>query len=843
MTFDPQRPDQRQQQIAAFYDAYNIPTGRLRFDGLGRLMASLRASLKAGAAQPHVNVGQGSRPDPHMATAANAEQADAAAQAQDPAAAESAASAAGPDADATGDVMADLAASSLIVVHTAPAPVADPGAPEPTAFTLPTAPGDEGGTAKIAAAERAPPEVPRASWWTRAKEARARRRRRIDERPQRTRARRISIMSRKVIGYGVVLVYGVGNLTEPLAAAYFGGDNSVAEALVANAGIMIVGNGPRPVFVRPPWADRNDPSRAHLPQAARRTENLQKVTFMATVLEDRRALSPAWSLTRVHGTDTLALGKAAWSQIAAMIWSDTRLRGGSTVPVTTCSIALGTMSMPDSLISKLDAKVREHLCAARLEAETHGDTTAQAAMMLDNAALVIGGGADTQGVTLASWQLFSREFSAIDQDCHLAVMAAAVNLPFFVPGESTASREAATDRLEALVGRAQHGLEELRESQGAKLNDADRTCFAELSTLLDRRFRNPAGDMNRTFGAAAPHIAAEAFAYRDRHPGTVQLTARFDAFSNETAMQRVRDAACAIARRRTLRLNICPQDGPVDRAQVRVIAVERTGAIHRMVAIGAGAASVLRENEDGELPGRGSVGKGILLPVLADNLFCRFDYPALEDADGVRGVDHECRPDELIPAAYAVRTSLNQPLLYALEHTEQNRLHRFRDALGLHQRELRDLVLGNRPAATQILMRDYLAVTSPTRVAALPHFFVEAGGPSVDLSGLISEADVARTRQLLSEPVKQGGTAHAAAARLQAAGYTVVWAKTGTSEAGLFADERGKHLIAELRDPQGRSLVVFAEIASADSSAIGGSRALTSADLADIILATLNLES
>lgn len=836
MDFDPHQPDERQLQISAFYAKLGIPDRPAPLFDFGRILARLRAALKAGTAQSHTHAGTWSEPDHREATDSDAQQAGVTGQAPAPA----------PAQDAAGAAQTQPAPASLVLVHPAPAAEAKPGVPPAGAIPLPEIPGAEGGTVKAPVAEHAPAAPPRASFWTRFKQAHARRREQIGLRRERSFMRRFAGLSFKAAGYCVMLIYGVGNLTEPLAASYFGGKTSVADVLAPDAGIMILGSGTRPVFARPPSADPSDPSRAHLPEAARASQNFGKITYIATALEDRRALEPALSvagLMRVHGTDTLAIGKAVWTFVVGAFVPGTKRRGGSTVPVTTCSIAIGTMEMPDGVFSKIKAKIDEHVCAARLEAETGGDAAVQAGMLLDNAALVIGGGADTQGVTLASWQLFSQDFAAIPEDCHLAVMAAAINLPFLVPGDSPASQEAARTRLEALIQRARAGLEMLRERDGQGLSAADMACLAALPALLDRRFRNPAGAMNRTFGAAAPQIAAEAFEFRDRHPGTVQLTARFDPAANEAAIQRVGDAACRISRRRALRLNICADDGLIDRAQIRVIAVEPSGAVHRMVALGAGAGSALRENEEGELPGRGSVTKGILLPVLAENLFCRFDYPDIEDADGVKGVDHACRPDELVSAAYAVRASLNQPFVYALSHTNQDRLGQYRDALGLHRRDLRDLVLGNRPAATQILLRDYLAVTSLARTAAMPHFFVEAGGPSVDLSGMISADDVARTRLLLAEPAKPGGTTHAAAMRLQASGYTVVWSKSGTSESGLFTDERGKHLIAELRDPKGRPLVVFAEIASADSSAIGGSKALSSADLAEIILATLNPET
>jgi hypothetical protein len=786
VTIHPQRPDARQQQIAAFYASIELGKGPRPIFIIGRTLASLRARLKAGVAQIFAGTSAGFSPE---APAADGQQAAAASKAQKRS--------------------------------------------------------NEGSTVREVSVQRTQPTIPRASWWTRYQSSRPRRGERPAERRQQSRARRVAKFSGKVFVYSCALVYGVGNLTEPLAATILQGGTSVADAFAAKSGIMITGNGTRPVFVRPPAADPNDPSRAHLPEAGRQSEQLKKTTYMAIALEDKRALAPAWSfegLTRVHGTDTLSIGKAVLSQVGVVIWPDTKRRGGSTVPVTTCSIALGSMAMPDGIVAKIKAKFDEHLCAARLEGETGGDTAMQAGMMLDNAALVIGGGADTQGLTLASWQLFSRDFTAIDQDCHLAVMAAAVNLPFLVPGKSLASQEAARSRLDALRERAQIGLEALRAKDGLNLKDDDRACLAALPALLDRRFRNPAGSMNRAFGAAAAQIAAEAFTYRVSHPGTVQLTARFDAGANESAMQRVGTAACAIAHRKAIRLNICPEDGPIAHAQVRVIAMHLDGAVHRLVAIGVGAASVLQEREDGQLPGRGSVGKGILLPILKDNLFCRFDYANLADADGVAGVDHDCRRDELTPASYAVKASLNQPFLYALEHTDREQLARYRNALGLRHGTLRDLVVGSRPAATQILLRDYGAVTSIARIGTKPHFMVETGSADLDLSALISTADVTRTRQLLAEPLKPGGTAHAAAVRLQAAGYSVAWGKSGTSEAGFGTEERGKHLILEMHGTDGRPLIVFAEIASADSTAISASGVLSSADLAEIILATLQPE-
>ena len=846
MALGPKWHDERQQQIADFYAALRIRTERSRFFSFESFKARWRALLKAGAAPTQDYAGGWATPAAGSAQSAERPQADAAQQMQRLGAAGIPAYIAGPATDGADLSSAEHALTSLINPDPSLLPPAAVGTPAPQGLSIAAAPSDEGGTLQIEATERAPPEPSGPSWWAKQKAAAAQRRERARLRPQRSRARRIARISAKAVGYSFALVYGVGNLTEPLAASQSGGGTSVADALAAPAGIMIVGSGTRPVFARPPAADPSDPSRGHLPKAARQSENFAKTTFMAVALEDKRALSPAFSfdgLTRVHGTDTMALGWAVWTQFAVLFWPKTKRRGGSTVPVTTCSIALNSMKMPSGLIAKITAKVDEHMCAARLEAETRGDAQAQAGMMLDNAALIIGGGADTQGVTLASWQLFSKDFSAIDQDCHLAVMAAAVNLPFLVPGQRAGLQKIARQRLKDLSDRAQVGLTSLRERQGVGLSQSDIACFAKLPALLNRRFRNPAGDLNRAFGGAAPQITAEAFAYRARHPGTVQLTARFDAFANEAAMQRVAIAACTIADGKALRLNICPQDGPVDRAQVRVIAINPNGKVHRIVAIGAGASSALNESENGDIPGRGSVGKGILLPILADNLFCRFDYPFLVDPDGVAGVDHDCRPDELTPAAFAVKHSLNQPILFALEHTDQVRLARYRDALGLPQSNLRDLVLGNRPAATQILIRDYMAVTSTERVGPLPHFIVEAGGDNVDLSALISAADGARARQLLAEPTLQGGTVHAAAVRLRAAGYIVNWAKSGSSESGFNTDERGKHVILELVDPTGRTLIVFAEIASADSTAIAASKVFSSADLAEIILATLQLES
>ncbi|WP_310531779.1 transglycosylase domain-containing protein [Novosphingobium sp.] len=845
MTLDPNWHDERQQQIADFYTALRIHSERTGPFTFGWFVARLRALLKAGAAQPpHYAAGWGA-PDAVPQPATQEQQAATTTQTQCAAVLVPALIAAVNDEDQDAStagqgpeepIMAEPLAAAQLVLDT----------PAPEGLQIATAPGDEGGTLQIDAAERAPPQPPGPGWWARQKAAAAQRRERARQRPRRSRMHRVARFSSKSLGYGCLLVYGIGNLTEPLAAAAYGEGTSVSDALANKAGIMIIGSGTRPVFARPPEARPDDPSRAHLPEAARKSANFEKATFMATALEDKRAFAPALSLEgimRVHGTDTLALMRAGWSQFAVLVWRKTKRRGGSTVPVTTCSISLNSMAMPSGLIAKIKAKFNEHVCAARLEAETRGDTQAQAGMMLDNAALIIGGGADTQGVTLASWRLFSKDFSKIDRDCHLSVLAAAVNQPFYAPGESPSSQRIAADRLVNLADRAKRGLTALRKREGQGLNASDEACFATLPALLNRRFRNPAGDMTRAFGSAAPQIIAEAFAYRARNPGTVQLTAQFDAMANEAAIQRVGNTACAIADRKAIRLNICPEKGPVDRAQVRVIAINPNGSVHRMIAIGAGAASALAESQTGDLPGRGSVGKGILLPILADNLFCRFDFPDLKDADGVAGVDHDCRADELTPPAYAVKTSLNQPFVYALAHTDQGRLALYRDALGLRQQNLRDLVLGNRPAATQVLMRDYVAVTSPARVGPTPHFIVEAGSAQVDLSSLISAADSARTRQLLSEPTKPGGTVHAAAGRLKAAGYTVVWAKSGTSEAGFDSDERGKHIIMELIDPEGQTRIVFAEISSSDSAALAGSGVMSSADIAEIIIATLQPES
>lgn len=732
---------------------------------------------------------------------------------------------------------------AAVTPFTAPTlPPAEP--PVSTGLQVAHAGGDEGGTLiQIIPPDRLPSQPSGPSWWERQKEAVVQRRARAAQRPRRSRTVRLARFSAKSVGYGLALVYGVGNLTEPLAAAWYGGGTTVADALAPAAGIMITGSGARPVFARSPGATPDEPNRAHLPEAARTSDNAAKAAFMAAALEDKRALAQPWSLAgiaRVHGTDTLGLARAGLTQIAAAVGFPVKRRGGSTLPVTTCSIALGSMEMPSGLIAKVRAKLDEHLCAARLEAETRGDAQAQALMLLNNAPLTIGGGADTQGVALAAWQLFSKSFAEIDQDCHLALLAAAINKPFLVQGQSAVSQQNARSRLDALRTRTQVGLVALRQHQGREFGDDDKACLAALPGLLARRFRNPGGDLHKAFGSAAPMIAAEAFAYRAAHPGVVELTARFDAAANEAALQRVTDAACAIAARKALFLNTCPRTGAVEEAQVRVIAINTDGSVHRMVAIGAGAASALNEVETGELPGRGSVGKGILLPLLADNAFCRYNYDYMVDADGIAGFDHACRPDELTPPEFAVKHSLNQPFLYALEHANPARLARYQAALSLPQKTLRDLVLGNHPPATQILLRDYMAITSPDRIGPHPHFIiVDSANKQVDLSAVISAADAARARQLLAAPTQPGGTVHAAAVRLRAAGYTVNWAKSGTSEAGFGNQERGKHIVLELVDPTGKTLTVFAEIASADSTALAPSKLLSSADLAELILAAL----
>ena len=665
-------------------------------------------------------------------------------------------------------------------------------------------------------------------------------------RPRRTRPETRAGKALRWAKHGTILAaagIAIGNVSEPLLAAIYGGQKTTRDALAPGSGIMVFGNGSRPLFARPPGAKASDPDRAHLGPEALASEKYVEAGLMLVDLEDARLRAAPYSfngLMRIHGTDVIGIARAAVGQATG------KAEGGSTIPVMTCSILLGTMVMNNGLIRNIKNKIREHWCAITVEAEAGGDPIKEAGQLLDNAPLVVGGkgsqfGPEIQGVGLASRLLFSRQFNEL-MDCQLAFLAAAVNKPFLVPGYSVESRDRSARQFAKTAARARLALEGWRHEHGQGLLAADETCLAALSGLLNRRYRNPQGDLHRAFGDAAEQVRAEAFALRAWRPEMDEVRAGFDPVANEAAMARVTAAACRIQDQRHLLRNICANDGPMNDVQVRVHAMDRDGLVIRSVSLGAGSTRSLNEKDDGSLPSRGSVLKGLLLPVLSDGEFCRYDYVGLVDSDAVQGLDHACRPGEALSPFFAVQRSLNQPFLFAAEHADQQALSSFTHELGLPKTgNLRDLVLGNHPPSTQVLMRDYATITDPGRVGHLPHFIVGAPSDPLDLRGRLTLADVLRVRTLLQAPTRPGGTVHALAARLAQAGYRVNLAKSGTSESGSGSDERGKHVIAELTDPTGRTLIVFAEIASSDAGALSRSHGLSSADLAEIILAALEM--
>lgn len=631
------------------------------------------------------------------------------------------------------------------------------------------------------------------------------------------------------------------NVSEPLVAMVHGGSQESYDELRRGQSVLVFGPGRKPTLARPMDADHSAPTHAHFNQQDMDSENFRDAAIIVANLEDRslRAAPLSWKgLLRVNGTDLVGISRAVVGAVTG------QGGGGSTAAVQLCSLKLGTETMNKGLILNLRDKVREHLCAIRLEAEMDGDLMREAGMLIDVAPLVVGGsgsgfGPEVRGAVATSHLLFNGSFRAVKK-CEVAFLAASINRPFRVAGPSEASRASAQRVFEASLKRAQHGLMTLRMEQGGTLTAEDKACFARLPRLLQRSYRNPKDGLRLAFGDASEQVRSEAFAALATSRDGGDIRAGFDAMANEAAMARVARAACTIKRRTHLLRNICPDDGPLRKVQIRVHAMERDGLLYRSVSLGAGSSRSVNEAEDGSLPSRGSVNKGLLIPVLNDDDFCRFDFPGLADADGEKGLDHPCRPGESLDPAFAFQRSLNQPLVYAAEHADQAALANFTRALGLPPTvSARDLVLGKNPPSTQTLMRDYAAITSRSRIGYRPHFIRGAPSDPVDLRKVMSIADVDRVRNLLGAPTRAGGTVHAMTVKLAKAGYHVNLAKSGTSESGRGSDERGKHVIAEVVDPAGRVLIVFAEIASSDAGALSRSHELGSGDLGEIILAAL----
>lgn len=649
----------------------------------------------------------------------------------------------------------------------------------------------------------------------------------------------------RLSGRAVLLAGGavlLGNLSEPVLAAILSGGTTVHDDLARDTGLMIEGTGSRPIFARAPGVAYDQPNRAHLPAEDRASLAYAVATRGLILREDKRAAAAPFSLDgflRIHGTDLYGVGRAVIGRLAG-----STKEGASTLVHQACSVSLGTVAMSGGLVANLRDKGREAACAVVLEAETRGDATIQAGMVLENATMVVGGpgsqfGAEVQGVQLASRVLFGRPFARLAA-CEAMFLGAATNLPFHVPGPSAQSRENTRVRQAKTTDRTRAMLELVRGESGQGLSAADRACLTTLPDMLDRRFSNPGAELYRSFGIASGQVQAEAFALRAAQPGLAAVRAGFDPSANFAAMLQVEAALCEIEGRTKLLRSICATSRDPAKVQIRFHAVTRDGLVNRSVALGTGAAKSLSEPNDGRRPSVGSVLKGIPLPLLSATGFCRYDFAFLVDVDGVRGQSYPCKPGQALPGSVAVGRSLNQPILWNLDHADQRRLAGLLRVLELPGADNhRDLVLGKRAPATQVLLRAYSAITDPGRTASLPHFIVGSPSRPIDLRRWITQTEVAKAREWLRAPTQPGGTARGMTAVLSRAGYTVIWAKTGTSEAGSGTDERGKHLVAEIVDPAGRVFIIYVEVASSDSGALSHSHALGTGDLAEITLAAL----
>lgn len=651
--------------------------------------------------------------------------------------------------------------------------------------------------------------------------------------------------SKKWTKRGLIVSLGfvvIGNATEPLLAMYRKDQHSIRDSQTPFSGVIINGSNQRAVFAANPAPGM--PNRLHMSAADRATQEYRDLSYMTILQEDKNALAHplSWGgVLHIHGVDYQGIGRALVQTIRG------NTQGGSTLAMTGCSLYLNTTSSNVWLPRKVFNKLKEVGCAAIYSAEAGSDGGELARTALDNASFIIGGkdsafGTAIEGVALAARAEFRVSIGEL-RSCQLAMLTKQLNLPLKVRGKTEASIAEADLRFNAVIQGARKVLIKFRKAQGTSLTAEDEACFRDQEVVRHRRIRNPHGELYRVFGPAGTQVSKEAFQVRLHQADPTVVTAAFDPVANQAAMSAVAKAACDIQSRRALQKNICGDSGPINGAQIRVHAMTLDGRIMTSVALGVGASTSLMEKNDGSLPPRGSIFKALLLAALDDGQFCRYNYAWLDDADGVQGYDHPCSVTEMMTAQEATKHSLNQPFLWAAEHSDQQRLTQLAKALALPSAgNWGDIVLGKRPAATQYTMRDFVAVTQPSRTARIPHFIAGNYAEQLNIENLVTAQRVFEVRQILSAPTQPGGTLHAFANRMGAAGYTVAIGKSGTSEAGRTS-ERGKHLMAELKSPSGRTLIVFAEIASSDASALSGSGVLSSADMAEIVIAALKGEA
>ena len=562
------------------------------------------------------------------------------------------------------------------------------------------------------------------------------------------------------------------------------------------------------------------------------SDNMDKFSARAIFKEDR-GLGQEKSLRRYLGTDLLSLAKAAYDYTFKG-----KRRGASTIVHQICSRLLNSNNIRANL-GGVYARLKEIECGAVITAQLHGSRDSIISNYATHAPSVIGAknsnfGAPVHGVVLGSRLLFDKEFEEL-RSCELAVLLASFQRPVMFPGQSK-DKSQSNHSWAQVVRIAVEDNKEFAES--FPRNDlADSNCFATLKRPWEgHQVYHPEVGLSRGLKEWYPQAKKEISALDPRKTQNLSLSARGQSAGDSA----LKAELCKIQASKRLYKNVCHKNGII-RASVRVLISNNAGELVQAHALGPGSFNAINEPENSSNLSRGSIGKGLFMPLLQNVPLCRAKFNNIHDPDGSVGVDpKDCKKLGYVSLKTTAALSLNLSMIHGLNIVPKAKLEAFKSLHGYKAEDsIPDIVLGIKSLPLQRILGSYGALTNTIggkrAIGYSPHIIIGSQKMEIDLS---SEAMSGQFVEALFSGALKRGTARQFSKKMKLAGFTVLTAKTGTSES-IGKSERGKHIVGTLKGRDSKHYTYFVEMASPDSSRLTDNQVLNTGDLAALLVAVL----